>query len=679
MNALAGGFNLRHDGRRLGIEGLLSGSALGLVLLVLVQEAAAAQAVGPRLVGRPSNGVEDEPLAGGRFAGPLRGRAAARPAEAPTLLLAAPWVHPDLSPAQRRRGGFGAATAPGQSLLGQAELGPMRWPAGLVVVGSAGGSPMVGLPEPDRLAVEPPPALLVVLDTSDVLVASTVDGLAQLRHRGVQIGVDSARIDLRTSTLPQALVLSTHNLSALARTLLGQASLQVDQRHAGLLNSTLLLGLGKGNTVISVAEQLDLALLGGMGGVVGVGAVGGAGAVAGAGRGIIAVDLAALQGSRVVDPSGDDSLLIEALTSLRLPAGASPTDWQLSLWNRALVGSTLELQAGHHRIQIRSAISLDPAAALAEPWPETWQFRAVGLENSQLRTGSGNDVVQLRTAGPLLPDPSRSEGVSPVGLERLALLASQLQLGDGDDSLVVEGDVVDSVLDLGAGRNTALFQDPLRRSTLLLSPGSSTEVQLSDQPDDLHLALVEPGSATALALAPDLELELDLDAGGGADRLFMPKGPFAGTLELWGAGGRDLFLFADHGDPDPAGMIVLADLDWQEGANPALADPGAALKLSDGLGWWRETTGPNGSRIESWSELTPSGIEGLGDAHLLPIAPLEQLLAGMATNPVAQPGGQLAIGAGTSGSELLWLNPAAGTATALASLPALQWGGPLAA
>jgi len=54
--------------------------------------------------------------------------------------------------------------------------------------------------------------------------------------------------------------------------------------------------------------------------------------------------------------------------------------------------------------------------------------------------------------------------------------------------------------------------------------------------------------------------------------------------------------------------------------------------------------------------LTPSTIEGLGDSQLLPIAPIEQLLAGQAslgTHAVKQ----LAIGTTSTGAELLALGP----------------------
>ena len=57
---------------------------------------------------------------------------------------------------------------------------------------------------------------------------------------------------------------------------------------------------------------------------------------------------------------------------------------------------------------------------------------------------------------------------------------------------------------------------------------------------------------------------------------------------------------------------------------------------------------------------------------MLPIAPLEQLLAGLAPAADAPPlDPQLAIATGSHGSQLLWLDPLAGSHTVVASLPAL--------
>jgi len=105
---------------------------------------------------------------------------------------------------------------------------------------------------------------------------------------------------------------------------------------------------------------------------------------------------------------------------------------------------------------------------------------------------------------------------------------------------------------------------------------------------------------------------------------------------------------------------------------PSLADlvlsngPRGELLLSDRLAWQRSgiLAGIGGS--EAPLELSPSGLEGLGQARMLPIAPLEALLAGIGAGPP-----QLAIATGPAASELVLLGGAAGS-VGLASLPALQ-------
>jgi hypothetical protein len=65
-------------------------------------------------------------------------------------------------------------------------------------------------------------------------------------------------------------------------------------------------------------------------------------------------------------------------------------------------------------------------------------------------------------------------------------------------------------------------------------------------------------------------------------------------------------------------------------------------------------------------EITPCGIEGVGNIRLLPIAPLEQLLAGIGVSTA-----QLAIATGGNGSDLVLLEPGR-TYRELATLPALH-------
>ena len=67
--------------------------------------------------------------------------------------------------------------------------------------------------------------------------------------------------------------------------------------------------------------------------------------------------------------------------------------------------------------------------------------------------------------------------------------------------------------------------------------------------------------------------------------------------------------------------------------------------------------------------LTPSSLDALGDSRLLPIAPIEQLLAGQA-NLGSQAVNQLAIGTTATGAELLALGARGGYGV-ITHLPAI--------
>lgn len=586
MKALAEQVRLRHDGRRLGLEGAFSGVALGLVLLFLLQEGAAAQGFGPRSQS-PGGPPEAEPIPGGMGAASGWGRR--RPAEGQRQAeVAAP-----LAPLPPLVNGPDAVSGVGGG-LGVAPVQPLRaalqpFGIGVPLVGVALGQPSWGgaaaWADPSTpagpAAALLPPALLVWLRSHDTLVASSVDGAAALVRRGSQVAIDDAWLDLRASPLPLVRVVSDHTLSALGRSTLGSASLLLDLQHQGLRNSTLLLGLGESFTELAVSEWLQLAPLAGAGAAT-----------------ALQVDLATLQGSQVLDFGGDGLLSLLAHTNLLLPQGADSSGWEVALRNRAMADSTLELLGGDQRVEIRSTIGIDG------PVDPRWQLQALALEGSQLRTGSGNDTV------------------------------------------LIDGDIVASWFDLGSGVNSAQLHGAVQDSTLHLSGDSRTQMQLSDQNDGLRLS-AGPGLWS-----------LELRAGGGDDSLWLPVVPRGSSLTLWGGSGRDRFVLPQNASG--GGTVVLADLQGTLTAD--------GLALSDDLLWSNHGDG-----------LIPSGLEGLGQARLLPIAPLEQLLAGIGAAAAGPAPGslnpQLAIAAGTTGSQLLWLDPATAAApTLVASLPGLHWG-----
>jgi hypothetical protein len=319
--------------------------------------------------------------------------------------------------------------------------------------------------------------------------------------------------------------------------------------------------------------------------------------------------------------------------------GSEGTGSRLQLDLATLQGSRVFDPGGDGVLRLTAQTNLWLPAGLD---PSGWQVQLGNwaMRDSSLELAGGNNRIEIRSDlainGPLSPD---------WQLQMVALERSAVRTGAGDDSLLVSGAIVDSSLDLGAGSNRALLQGPVQDGRLQLAAGSRNQVQLGPQADRLQLSADADGDNWSLVLR----------AGGGDDRLWLPEAPHGGSLSLWGEGGRDLWVLP--GSPCGGGSLLLADLQWE----PAFGASLGLARLSDDLAWG-----------DAASPLIPSGPEGLGQARLLPIAPLEQLLAGLSPAAGAPPlDPQLAIATGSHGSQLLWLDPLAGSHTVVASLPAL--------
>jgi hypothetical protein len=93
------------------------------------------------------------------------------------------------------------------------------------------------------------------------------------------------------------------------------------------------------------------------------------------------------------------------------------------------------------------------------------------------------------------------------------------------------------------------------------------------------------------------------------------------SLLVRGGLGKDLFVVSglDETIPDTwdqrNGIPQISDLDLSLNGN-------GGIGLVDRVGWVQQ---------DRFQELTASGLEGLGNPRLLPIAPLEQLLSGMSS------------------------------------------------
>lgn len=422
----------------------------------------------------------------------------------------------------------------------------------------------------------------------------------------------------------------------------------------------------------------------------------------------------ALEDSELNLGAGDDSLKVEgALLRSRLDAGLGEKLIQI---NGAVVdgelflhaGSSSHVQLGSHgnSFQIQGAGELRLDSGSGDD-----HFVVDGNLGGSLSAGGGVDLLEAR------PDPSDSTivenvdtpGVSagPAGSARSSTAAAAAEQGALATTLVLEGPG-EGVVGRLAFSGVESVDLKTRAGVVRIAPSGSLKQRLSAQArggvldyggwnDRVRVDLGE-GRATAIAAGEGGGVEgfvavqggtADdhlvaghatrwLHGGAGEDWLELSRWlPSAGYPDspgsaLRGDGGRDLFVLPGLEGPWPALALTAA-------RQPSLVDltlveaPGGGLGLSDRLAYWQrpaltsaESGGWPGEVAATLLEPNPSGAEGVGDIRRLPIAPLEQLLAGIGTTTP-----QLAIAAGAGGSELVLLGPGR-TSLGLAALPSLR-------
>ena len=646
-----------------------------------------------------------------------------------------------------------------------------------------------------------PQMLLVVVRSSGNANSRTLAGQAQSDQNARQVGIESSQLDLRRAAAPSLELLSTRNLDSFGLSELNDADLSLIAEHIGLLNSTVLNGVGSEALIFDARDLLNLGLMS-----------------SGNATASLASRTIGMENSQLQDLGGLGLLGLEGMTRLNFTGLGDSERAALSfdLFTAGLKDSAVQLGKGDDTVTINSgyyslADGLQPGqfqrglnfnlgqtpTSLGDGsnWSFSLNARAVGLDHSLLDLGEGDDQVSIMTMidenlindlGSLYNDP-----FTTIQLERVGLLNSNVLMGAGDDQLRINGNVIDSTIDLGNGNNTLILEGQvLGNSQILVGDGSNQisfnaglgglvqggsgadlfslgNLQLAGEIDgggglDALTAGVESGNerqllkvdgldagnfggvrfrdveTVALGSGNDVTL-LGLDGtltgrllgGDGLDRLeysnwstpvnvdldrgaatgigadasgslsgfeqvigglgndtLISSGAFAGIdgadgddvmflrwspwlslgetpLQIRGGAGSDLFVISGLEQAPPSswdgssGLPDLVDLNLNQ-------TPNGGIGLTDSIGWLRNQTQADGSVQQSFQRLTTSGVEGIGNSRLLPIAPLEQLLAGMSDDTR-----QLAIGQDSAGDSHLYLlgSQGLGTSQLIANLP----------
>jgi hypothetical protein len=583
LSELTDTVTLKKDGGRISLEGVLTGAAFGLVFLYMLDSGMQALAgqgrrpTGPVGLGDDGNLGPFRTSAGKIPIAPLgevEVGPAGRPAQAPEIgspTLAAP------------DGGSGGGFAPPRLPSGL-ELGPSPNYGGL---GSSDGlqlrSPSFPsltanpLPPGSRAIIpgtplppdfEPPPGTVVPTDLPQLLLvlvrvnsqsnARSVEGKAISESITNQHGVNDSRIDMRLQSIPGFEIRSELVLPGSAYSQLSDADLRVIAEDVSLLNSTVLAGEANDVLVIGVQDLLPLLV-----------------ATPTQGEARVTTRSTGIQGSTVDLGAGSNVLDVEALQRLSFTALGMAQKAQLSfsLLTEGLKQSWIRMGGGNDSLLINSGwyggvlpvespvffrrqdlgISLD-LSELANPQKgvETQRVSlnasAIGLDQSIINLGDGNNTMAVNTR--IDQDLERQLGVlssdasTTVLLDRIGMRDSTITMGKGDDSLIINGRILNSTIDLGAGRNQLFLETaPDDQSTLVTGSGSNQIVI-----DRLVGTTLRAGPGDDSLQLTDARAYGSFDGGGGSNSLIGGSGEFSNRDVITVTGPDQGYFNAFHFD-----------------------------------------------------------------------------------------------------------------------------------
>ena len=358
---------------------------------------------------------------------------------------------------------------------------------------------------------------------------------------------------------------------------------------------------------------------------------------------------------------------------------------KIQLERIGMLDSSISMGSGNDRVRINGSI-LNSAINLGEGNNTLYLEESLG-DGSSISMGSGaNNVVINSMLGGVVNGGSGDE----VFRFEDQILAGELDGGAGFD--VLAGGVLPAgqrdVLTLN-GMDQGFFNGLRFQNIEELSTGSGNDVTIMNFSSSITGRLLGGDGLDRLEfLSWELPVFVDLDlgkatsiyggisggisgfeaaTGGQGDDLMAASGYFRG---LFGGGGSDTFFLrwspweSEAATGLQVGLNPLSDrvvLSGIEAQVPGGWDGRYGLPVIEGLNL-ADARGVNDQllweRQSGVLRLTPTGPEGIGDAKLLPIAPLEQLLSGMGNYPGSS---QLAVNttplltSGQNSAELILL------------------------
>lgn len=532
---------LKTDGRRISLEGVLTGAALGILLLYMVEDIAAA-------AGRPRGGG---PIEGPDVVdlGPFLARLGRKPIPALEEI--------DLGPVGPRRrlpgtpdpapegpakplnlGLRNPGLQPGEALKDITPWAPRRFGVDAPSLSRRRSTPFP--PDPPEPPPPPPPPVskqlpmmvLVLVRTQNTTTGRALEDQASSSQDLNQQGVESSNIRMQRPGGTSFQVLSDRLLQSTGVAELDDATLSLIASNAAVVSSQVFGGPSSDVYLLSARDLIRLGLISN-----------------GDADATLKSRTASLVNSNLIDGGGNNLIVLQANSKLNfiglgdsqraslafdlLTEGLRESVIALGQGNDSLSiisgfqggMGTLGLAAAQHPEDKTSALKFDlndSSLDLADShaWSFALNATAIGLQDSAIYTGAGNDDVMITTGiddtlaadlGRLYSDPN-----TQLNLNRIGLLRSTVDLGSGDDRLRITGSVIDSTINLGTGNNTLILEGDVIGSSRILSGPGQNQIVI-----DGNLGGVVAG-------------------GDGDDRFELNSLPLAGRLE--GGAGNDTLV-----------------------------------------------------------------------------------------------------------------------------------------
>ena len=551
------------------MEGVLTGGALGLVLLYLVKETGAALArpvtngpveqddpvaFGPfrssngRINVQPVQGISLDSVSGrqandgggdGYTSKDLHGRGGAFPV--PQMSTVKPVITNESSSSPGTDSPFalgssssisvsegaGGATSGGEPLpVPPSPTPPNPSPP---VPTPTPNPPNPPNPTPTPPSTDPLPQLVLVAVRSSPSAGSrSVFGNSTTNNTTNQYSIQDSSVTFLSDS-PKALQwTSERETPSMSSSMFSDATLSLIAEHVNMLRSSLNLGDGSDLLLFSASDLLPLGLLS-----------------AGLTEADVRSRTSTLDSSQLNTAKGDDLVAIEAITNLKFAGLGDSTSTKLSfdLLTQGLKDSFVNLGSGINTLTINSGfyrgasagVSLDSGlqfefdnAPVMTNLNNNWSFnlnaRAIGVDNSEILFGDGNDDLTIfsriddnlaHALGARLLDPNTT-----INLERIGLVHSSVHLGGGDDRLRINGKVIDSMIDLGEGSNSLFLEQPVDGSSEIRMGGGANTIVFNR----ILGGIVRGGAGDDIFRLEQVSTAGELIGGGGNDSLESGNG-----------------------------------------------------------------------------------------------------------------------------------------------------------